>query len=288
MTETKKTALLDASQAVKVTDHLDYRDYLRAVYTWLKGHQERYSYLQFADDLGFSKTNVMHLIVVGKRPLTSKAADRVVQALELRGIERRYLETLVAYSNSRKPTEREELFQELITIKNRTLKSALEKSQLEYFSEWYHPIIREMMLLPEFSSDPDWLAAKVTPRIRPEQARKSIELLEKLGLAQFDAKKRRHVQTANQITTGDEISSLAVIRYHQRMIELGKESITAIDELERDISAITVSISPETAQKMKREIQAFRKRLLAMADEGKDPNAVYQLNLQFFPITNLK
>lgn len=283
--KTDKSVLSAASVAVPVTDHLDYKDYLAALYKWLKGRLKRYSFLQFAEDLGFPKTNVMHLVVVGKRPLTSKAADRVIAAIELRGIEKRYLEALVRYNNSRKSEEREALFQEMLALKTRTLKSALEKSQLEYYSEWYHPIIREMMLLPAFKSDPEWISTKVRPRIRPEQARRSLELLEGLGLCRLDPGAGRHVPTMNQVSTGDEVHSVAVVRYHQRMIELGKESITAVDELERDVSAITVCVTAEIAGKMKRELSAFRKKLLEMADECKDPHGVYQLNFQLFPVT---
>lgn len=285
MSETSKDILAQASAAVLVTEHLDYKDYLTALYKWLKGYLKRYSFLQFAADLGFPKTNVMHLVVVGKRPLTNKAADRIIAAIELRGVERRYLETLVRYNNSRKTNEREELFQDLVDLKARTLKTALEKSQLEYFSEWYYPIIREMMLLPQFKSDPEWIADHLLPRVRPEQVRKALELLESIGLAKMDPASGRHTPTMNQVTTGDEISSLAVVRYLQRVIDLGKESITTIDEMKRDISALSVCVSPAIATRMKREIQAFRKKLLAMADECKDPDSVYQLNLQFFPVT---
>jgi len=273
---------------VSVVAFLHYREYLQAVYFALKKGMERYSYLAFAEDLGFSRTNVIHLVISGKRPLTVKGAQRAAEALGLKGLERRYLETLVRYNNSRQSTEREELFQELLAMKNRTLKSALDKAQLEFFSEWYHPVIREMMLMPSFKADPEWIAATVFPRIRPEQARKSLELLEHLGLARLDNATHRYVAVSSQVSTGDEVMSMAVARYHQRTIDLGKETITLVNEHERDISAITVCVSAEMAERMKREVQEFRKRLLAMAEEARAVDRVYQLNLQLFPVTRRK
>ena len=283
MPDTHQQNLEKATATVSVTAYLDYKEYLLAIYTFLKEASDRYSYLRFAVDLGFPKSNVLHLVVTGKRPLTSKAAVRIIKSLGLTGTERRYLDTLVKYNNSRQPTEREALFQELLELKNRTLKSSLEKSQLEFFSEWFHPIIREMMLIKDFNSDPAWIVTFLKPRVRPEQARRSLELLERLGLIKFDEETQRHVPTSNQVTTGDEVSSMAVVRYHQKVIELAKESITSVDENERDISAITVPISGETAVLMKREIQAFRKRMLALADESGGQDRVLSTQLPILP-----
>src|SRR4029079_18060633 len=85
---------------VPVTRFLDYREYLQAVYLALKQELGTYSYLNFADDLGFSKTNVIHLIIKGKRPLTGKAADRITSTFDMRSNERKYFEQLVELQNS--------------------------------------------------------------------------------------------------------------------------------------------------------------------------------------------
>ena len=90
------------------------------------------------------------------------------------------------------------------------------------------------------------------------------------------------------ITTGNDVASMALVRFHQRMIELGRESITTIDQKRRDIGAITVCVSDRMAQRMKEEVQAFRKRLLRMAEESeinRDPDQVYQVNIQMFPMS---
>jgi uncharacterized protein (TIGR02147 family) len=109
-----------------------------------------------------------------------------------------------------------------------------------------------------------------------------------IGLLERDDDTGELRPTTQNISTGDEIASLAVVRYHQKMIELGKESITTIDEDMRDIGAITASIDHATMLKMKSEIQLFRKKLLAVASGTKQADTVYQLNMQFFPVTKSK
>ena len=283
-----KTELRAAAQAVRPSAFLSYREFLEALFAELSRQLGSYSYLAFAEDLGFSRTNVVQLMVKGRRPLSAKAGERVAEALGLRGRDKRYLATLILHGNAREPERREELFREMLAIKAHTLPRTIARTQLEYYSEWFHPVIREMALMPTFRSDPAWIAARVKPRIRPEQARQSLELLETLGFLRFDAAQKRHVAAEAEVSTGDEVASIGVVRFHQTMISLARESITATDESARDVSSITVPATPETFAALKAEVQAFRKRLMALADEAAPEGGaqeVYQINFQLFPVT---
>lgn len=274
---------------VSVSRFLDYKEYLQAVYEAIKQELGKYSYLNFSEDLGFSKTNVLHLIIRGKRPLTSKAAVKVADILQLQGKDRKYFEELVAYQNSRDSMERELLFQDLLQLKAKEVKEEdTLLAQLEFFSEWFHSAIYELCFTDSFTSDPKGLAALLTPRIRPEQARKSLELLERLGLLTRDEATGTYKPTSSRISTGDEIASLAITRYHQKMIELGKESLTAIRPQARDVSSVSIAIPSSLVPELKKEISQFRKKLLNMAEQAGNADVVYQTNIQFFPLSRDK
>jgi uncharacterized protein (TIGR02147 family) len=273
---------------VPVTRYLDYREYLQAVYLALKQELESYSYLSYAEDLGFSKTNVVHLIIKGKRPLTGKAADRISSSLDMRANERKYFEQLVSFQNSHDPIEREVMMQNLLHYKTKDVQSEASHDQLEFFTEWYNVAIYELAFTPYFNDDPKELAGLLTPRIRPEQARKSLELLQRLNLLHKDEASGRLVPQRSRVSTGDEIASLAIIRYHQKMIDLGKESLTSVESSLRDISAISIAIPEEKLPELKKEISALRKKLLSMAEQETKPDAVYQVNFQLFPLSRQK
>ena len=161
-------------------------------------------------------------------------------------------------------------------------------AQLEFFTEWFHSAIYELSFTGSFSDDPKALAATLTPRIRPEQARKSLDLLERLGLLIRDADSGQYKPTHSRISTGDEIASLAITRYHQKMIELGKESLTAIHAQARDISSVSIAIPSSLLPEVKKEISLFRKKLLNMAEQAKNADVVYQTNIQLFPLSRDK
>ncbi len=272
---------------VAVTRFLDYREYLQAVYVALKQELGSYSYIGYADDLGFSKTNVIHLIIKGKRPLTEKAGEKISNALDLRGNDRKYFEELISFQNSHDAINREQMMQNLLHYKAKDVSSEQSLDQLEFFTEWFNVVIYELAFTPYFSEDPKELAGLLTPRIRPEQARKSLDLMVRLGLLAKDTEGRLR-PTKDRISTGDEVASLAITRYHQKMIDLAKESLTSVNSQLRDISSISIAIPEALLPELKKEISALRKKLLTLSEQEQNPDSVYQVNFQLFPLSRYK
>ena len=81
---------------------------------------------------------------------------------------------------------------------------------------------------------------------------------------------------------------MAITRYHQKMIELGKESLTAIQAQSRDVSSVSIAIPTSLLPELKKEISLFRKKLLIMAEQASNAEVVYQTNIQFFPLSRDK
>ena len=89
---------------------------------------------------------------------------------------------MVEYCNTGKQAVRDECLQKMLEIKSQKLNSDVDRDQLSYLSEWYHPVILELVGLPEFQNDITWIADQIVPRIRPELIKKSLQLLLKLSL----------------------------------------------------------------------------------------------------------
>ena len=150
-------------------------------------------------------------------------AVKVVKALRLTGLERRYFLALVDHGNAKSSAGREALFEKLVELKEQALPDESDKATLAYFSEWYHPVIRELVGTPGFRNDPVWIAGHIVPRIRPEQVRASLALQEKLGLIAFDAERQTYVQTKARISTGHRVKGMALTRYLLREVRRSAE-----------------------------------------------------------------
>lgn len=284
--EDTKNKLKMIARKISVTGFIHYSEYLVKLYADAKTHIENYSYLKFAEDLGFSATNVIRLVINGSRPLTSKAAEKIAIALDLHGAERRYWTQLVRYNNARSPDARESAFRLLMSNRSKAAPKELEARDLQYFNEWYHPVIRELVGLPSCDGTPEWIRDHLSFPLRLENIKASLELLASLRMIAWDEKAQRYVRTSETIRTDTEVDSLAIVRYHQKMIEIGKESITQINEHERDIRALTVALPESALPLLKAKIQMWMQEILAMEDKDRSSrNRVFQMNMQLFPFS---
>ncbi|MEZ4742612.1 MAG: TIGR02147 family protein [Bdellovibrionota bacterium] len=279
-----KRLLKQKSKLIKPSGFMDYRRYLESLYNSVKSGSSEYTYMQFAEDLGFSATTVIRQIVSKSRPLTVKAGEKISVALKLVSIEKQYFLELISYCNSKETKKRDVHFANLLKVQQKLLPTSLDEAHLEYFKEWYHPVIRELVGQADFREDPKWIAKKLIPSIRPEQAKRSLILLEKLGMIKFDRVTEKYVQAESRVDTGPRVKGIGLANYHRKMIELGKDALTVVQAKKRDISAITVGVDAETAAKMKEMIHAFQVQLLEEAEKTVKPDQVYQVNIQFFSI----
>ncbi|MCX6128213.1 MAG: TIGR02147 family protein [Proteobacteria bacterium] len=260
-------------------------DFFRTLHKQTKTQTRNYSYRQLSVDLGFSATNLLHLIVQGKRPVTEKAASKIVASLDLKRDERRYFLTLARLTRGKSSEEISRTFREALEIRSGMISSRLEQEQFAYFSEWYHSVIREMIVLEEFQSDPKWIATHIRPAITIKQAEESLELLQKLKLIQYDSLTGRFVQTSHIISTGPEVLNLSVQKFHQESIPHGMEAMVTSSAESRHISGLVLAVSSGQFEKIKQEIELFQQRLLELESDrsGAKADRVVRLNMQLFP-----
>jgi len=284
--------LKEAIQKISPTRYVDYRKYLKALYEYIKAADTTYSYRQYSDDLGFGASTVIHQIVKGYRPLSTRNGTKIAKVLGLKKKDRLYFFALIDYNNAKKVKEKDERFDKLLKIKSESLPSELDQNMLQYFSEWYHPVIRELVGMQGFVNDPEWIEKRLTPSVTQDQIKKSLRLLKDLGMIHYDEVNDTYTQSQTVIDSGPGVKGMGLLGYHQSMLDRAKESLTTIKAKRRNISAVTVRCSEERAQKIKALIQSFQSELVAIAEGDEEDesiqsenNQIYQINFQLFPFT---
>lgn len=259
---------------------MDYKRFLASLFTAVK-REHKYSYQQFAEDLGFARTNIMYQYIKGVRKLSTKSAEQICNALSLGSDGKRYFLLMTTYCNSSQHAKREEALEKMLKIKSTRLDSELDRNQLTFLSEWFHPVILELVDQKDFVEDIEWIAGEITPRLRPEQIKRSLRLIEDLGLVtRHDGK----LQTTKlSLKTGHRIQGIAVNTYHQKMMEKSLDSLTNIPGKLRNISALTVSINHSKYHEIRALIHEFNERIYALAEDSENANEIYQMNIQLFP-----
>ena len=274
--------------APSVYDFLDYRQFLRAWYEAEKNRLPAFSYRYFARKAGFASPNFLKLVIEGSRNLSPDSVERFVETLRLPADEGNFFRDLVSWNQARNLAEKNLLFERVIASKRFQEWRRLDASRLEYLRHWYYPAIRELAAHPDFDEDPAWIAGRLYGRLSREEILRALRVLEELGLLVRDAGGRlgrgdRTVTTGPKMH-GDELRVTAKA-FLRQMMEQASDSLDAVPAPLRDIGSITVAVRPEMVQELKERIQRFRGEMLERCDQEDGASEVYQLNLQFFPLT---
>lgn len=268
--------------------YLDHRKFLADAFAALQAADGKMSYRAFAKQAGYSSPNLLQLIIAGKRDLSPALLPGTVKVLGLNRQQAEFFADLAAFGQADGFEEKNFHYQRMIRSRKFVAIRPVQKNQFAYFDQWYHPVVRELLIHPECDGTPEWIAGKVYPRITTSQAGQSIELLQSLGLVRRDAETGRWAHTEALITTPAEVASLAVGNYHRAVLRLAAESIEAFDPGQRDLRAVTLGVPKGALPALKKRMEEFWRDLLVLADGGHAVEDVVQVNLQLFPLTRGK
>jgi uncharacterized protein (TIGR02147 family) len=274
-----------------ISSYTDFRLFLRDHYKECKARNPNFSFQVLSRMAGIKSRGFLHNVIRGKRSLPKANIFGLSKALKLNKYETEYFENLVALDSAESLDEKNFYYERLSAVKARG-KSAwqpqiVRKDQFEFYSRLHNSVIRSLIDLYGFKDDYAWLASAVVPRITPGQARKSVALMEKLGLIRKVANNWYKV-VVKSIATPREVASLATLNFHRESAELALQALLTFPKERRNISGVTLGISRKTYDRICEEIREFRTKLLKIAEEDKSADSVYQLNFQFFPVSNTK
>jgi uncharacterized protein (TIGR02147 family) len=283
-----KTGVVTLKSGVKknIFEYDNFRNYLRDVYQSAKAEDKKFSFRYFSKMAGLKSPSSLKRVMDGERNLTDDGIEKFSKALKLTKEEATYFRNLVNLNQEASIDEKQKYAREILRSKAFRKAHPLTEAEYDYYSKWYHIPIRELVGLPDFQEDPAWIAAQVIPEISPQEARKAIETLLKLGLLERNPEGKL-TQSNAVVFTPDEVLSSFVAQYHREMAKKAGESIERVKREKREISSMTMGMSEETARKVKEMIQKFRQDIVQLVVQDQAGDTVYQLNFHLFPVTQV-
>lgn len=272
------------SSKVSVFHYQDYRKFLKDWYLEAKASRGSFSFRTFSKKAGFQSTNFLKLVMDGERNLTEESVAKFSLALKLNKQEQEFFRNLV-FLNQAKTNEQKNLYyHRLLQSKKYSELKPIEKNQYEYYSTWYHPVIRELAVSKIYDGTSESIARQLFPEVTPGQVERSLHLLESLGFIEKTSK-GTYRQSSTLVSTGAEISSLVIFNYHKLLLSLCGEVLDRASGARRDISTMTLGIAKGRIPQLKKKIQEFRQEILKLVADDNVPDEVVQLNIQLFPVT---
>lgn len=279
-----------SKSSIRIFDYTDYRNYLRDYYNDQKSCNSYFSYRYFAGKAQISSIGLYKDIIEGKQSLSRRAITKFSKAMGHSKREAEFFEALVFFTDAESIEERKVYFERMISC-HESKARIIETSRYEYYSKWYYSAIRALLSFHPFDGvDFASLANKLSPQIKTEQAKKAIEVLVQLGMIRknFDG----FYEPCDQIiTTGPmhndrRVQVLRIVDFQKNLLTLASGAYDRYSEKQMDMSSVTLSVSKSTRRLIKEAAAAFRKKVLSLAEKDANPDCVYQLNCQLFPLTD--
>jgi uncharacterized protein (TIGR02147 family) len=265
-----------------VKNYWDYRDFLKDFYTEKKKENNWFSLRYMGSKVSIDPSHLVK-IFQHQRHIGNSSIDVFIKHCELSGSGAEYFAHLVRFNKAKSDRDSKTFYEKLLSLKGAGAKT-LEKSKYEFYTQWYYSAILTLLDFFPFSGDYAALAAKVSPPISEAKAKKSIELLLKLGLIK-KTQEGKFCLTNKIVTTGDHGHSIAVRTFQEETMRLAIEALERHPPEKRNISTVTITISETNLDRVNELISQFQESLLQLAKDEHHPDKVFQLNLQLFPLS---
>jgi uncharacterized protein (TIGR02147 family) len=230
-----------------------------------------YSLRAYAKQLNIDHSTLSALLS-GKRKITKKAAQKLAMPLGLG------------------PKE----LQELIGTKSMEADSVstpyylIQSDAFAAMSEWYYDAILELSRIKNIRLTPKLIAQSIG--ISALQAGLALKTLERLELLEKNTKTGRYILKHSDSTNSLDLNftTAAQKKYQRAILEKSMEALEGLDRTVRDHTSTTIALDQRDLSKAKILIQNFRQQLNTFLQrKDTSPNEVYQLQVGFFPISNL-
>jgi uncharacterized protein (TIGR02147 family) len=273
-----------ATTRLSVFDYLEYRDFLRDFYKESRKGQSFFSYRYMAAKTGLDPSSVVK-ILQKQLHLSIKSLPKVIEFLKLNKQESDYFTILVHFNRARDPDQSRLNFEKLLKCRRHPAK-VLKSHEYEFFTKWHYAAIKDLLSFYTFDGNYKKLASQLNPPITEREARRAIDLLLELGLIRTTGD--GFELTEKNISTGDAWRSIAIRNFQKQLMQLGQEALDTVLPEKRDVSSLSFSISRKELATMRERIRELRHDLVRIANGCSDPDGVYQLNIQLFPLTTLE
>jgi uncharacterized protein (TIGR02147 family) len=285
----KEGKCMSTQRLPEIYGYLDYQEYLREVYNAEKKQDELFSYrvLSAACDMDAS---LLVKILQGKRHLSRDGVDKLSKVLRLDVKRADYFRELVAFAKASKDVDVRKHFETLQRMRPAECR-LIEDDKYRYFQHWYFPAIRSALEVFPYRGNQDAtaLGKRFQPMLAAQQVSEAMDVLLRLGLIVL-SNEGRYLPAAAHLTTGERWQSAAVREFQRQVIRLAEESVEGVPKHLRDVSTLTLSLDANQIERIRAVLAEARRSVVRQVDAMPPDscNAVYQLNMQLFPVLSME
>lgn len=260
----------------------DYRAYLKDLLSFYRAKADGPSLRDLAKASQVSP-GFLSLVLNGHKALTLKVMEDLLLHLELSDDEKSYFRLLRTIIDSDRVEERLEAFNDLQKFKRYRKLNPQETEAFRYLTKWYYVAIREMVRLPNFQLNAEWIQENLVYPLSIKEIEKTISFLTKHKFIEVDANGKATLSDKNVYCEGG-VYRMALGQFYRQIYSLASQSIEVTPREDRCILGDTVAIPQESFHEFKKILEDCLKKIVKLENTKSETDAVYHIGFMGFPL----
>lgn len=281
--------------APHVSDYMDYRQYLARFFEYKKKltatDLRPYSYATFSAGANIKSPAYLKLIIEGKRNLSGEMVLKFAKALGLNKEATEDFELLVAFGQATDPADRNMFLKKLsehrVMVKLKT--GEIDKKTWQKIPNWATWVIYAMVDQEGVSFDVKALREILRGKASEDEIEEALQSLFNAGELVQDPETGAVKKARTLMESAEDVPVALVRKLQTQLMYLGLESLHQDSPTEREFGTVTLSLTKQEFDEIKFKLRQMRKQISkdnTIARASSKGDRVYQLNIQFFPVTN--
>lgn len=267
----------------RVFEHQHYLEFLRSEVALMKSTDPDWSLSKWAREMKMDTVVGLHLIMKGTRRPGNKSIPSFVRFFQFNEHEEKYFRLLVKKDLVAKDRDSLEAVDTKLKVLIGEKKSKfIEDVQFKVIADWYHFAIQQMITRSPVEANPEKIQSLLRYDVNIEQVKEALDHLRQLNVIELKDGFYHAVEVS--LRTTFDVPSDALKTHHEQMMKNGLRAIREVPVPNRQIHGRSLVIHKDNLEKAGRMIREFSDSFGVEVDQ-EDGNQVYQLNIQFFPLS---
>lgn len=250
------------------------KDFLLHDYSQRRQRNPRFSKRSYAFYLGLSNGRLTE-ILSGKSPITEKRAKAIVGKLNLDDGEKTLFLRFVENENQSRHDGRKRV--------SYSMAKRLQLDEFAVVSDWEYFALMALIETAVFRSDVDWISRKLG--ITQQRCQEVLNRLVELDYIQTN-EVGSYKNNYKAMSTLTDIPSSVLRKANKECILQGIEAMESIDVQMREITSLTLPTDLGKLKAAKSLINKFKEEMSLLC-ETEQASEIYNLNIQFVPVSKL-
>jgi len=288
--EVEENKTLQVGEPPLVRNYQDYRRFLKDWFEFKKSLRPSFSYRRFSALLGLKSPNYMQLVLTGQRNMSVELAQKFAKLCSLSMAQTDYFIALVQLESFQNDEQKIEFEKQVLVARKKMATTYLDQLKSEILGTWYHMLVRELVLLPNFEPSGEYISQQLCGLITVNEAENSLRKLVEAGFVKptvDGAGVTHYVQTHHALDTGDDgvFSKHLMQQHHGETLTAWGKSLAKFNANESELGLLHIPIASEKIPELKLRIRKFQDEIIGWLESEKNPDRVIQLGTYLIPFT---